>query len=360
MYRELDYFFDNDEFAQIDRHPDAYKFYLLRSISKKKDLVAFCDFANLEYTDPINSTLERCFSSRSITSQLLEEFIRRSYIQDRAEMALEYNTLIGELNRLETFDWGGSYQNSLERNIVNNYVKKMQNYNQLLSAIEGDLAESLKGYTLNSWYNHWTSILIEYLFKDHENVLPTIGQIKKIDFFIGQTPWDLKVTYFPEELLKQELRNLDFGIELTQVRRKAREIGIPIPTDLNDRSLNVHLQNILSESTDERAISFLRDLNSKKSLIINQKIENPEDLIIWLYENQGSRRFDAGKRIFLILIDKNNMFESWKLKRNITFLRSLVNDGIENIINGETYNISFNWEGREYRTEAAIVFVVRD
>ena len=37
--------------------------------------------------------------------------------------------------------------------------------------IEGSLLTSLRGYTLNSWYNHWTSILIEDLFKDHDSVL---------------------------------------------------------------------------------------------------------------------------------------------------------------------------------------------
>ena len=55
-----------------------------------------------------------------------------------------------------------------------------------------------------SWYNHWTSIIIEDIFKDHANVLPAVGLVKKIDFFVRDVPFDLKVTYLPEGYLKEK------------------------------------------------------------------------------------------------------------------------------------------------------------
>jgi len=36
-------------------------------------------------------------------------------------------------------------------------------------------------------YIHWTSIMIEESSKDHANVLPAVGLVKKIDFFIKDT-----------------------------------------------------------------------------------------------------------------------------------------------------------------------------
>jgi hypothetical protein len=45
-------------------------------------------------------------------------------------------------------------------------------------------------------------------------------------------------------------------------------------------------------------------------------MQNPLELMKWLYEEQGLRRFDAANRFFIILIDSNNLEESWKLKRN--------------------------------------------
>ena len=46
----------------------------------------------------------------------------------------------------------------------------------------------MRGYVLCSWYNHWTSIVIEDVFRDHPAVLPAIGQVKKIDFFATMFP----------------------------------------------------------------------------------------------------------------------------------------------------------------------------
>jgi len=36
-------------------------------------------------------------------------------------------------------------------------------------------------------------------------------------------------------------------------------------------------------------------------------MKNPAELIKWLYEEQGERRFDAANRFFLILVDLRNL-----------------------------------------------------
>ena len=48
-----------------------------------------------------------------------------------------------------------------------------------------------------------TTIGLEDIFKEHANVIPAIGQIKKIDFFVNDKPFDLKVTYLPEGYIKE-------------------------------------------------------------------------------------------------------------------------------------------------------------
>ena len=48
------------------------------------------------------------------------------------------------MNRLQYFDWGGSFGNSLEKNIVNNYVKKIQSYTQINEEIEKRFQEGVK------------------------------------------------------------------------------------------------------------------------------------------------------------------------------------------------------------------------
>lgn len=40
-------------------------------------------------------------------------------------------------------------------------------------------------------------IVIEDVFKDHPSVIPAVGLVKKIDFFLHGVPFDLKATYLP-------------------------------------------------------------------------------------------------------------------------------------------------------------------
>ncbi|EEX74179.1 hypothetical protein [Leptotrichia hofstadii] len=162
-----------------------------------------------------------------------------------------------------------------------------------------DLNYSLEGYTLNSWYNHWSSILIEDIFKQHKKVLPTVGLIKKIDFFIERIPFDLKVTYFPEEFMKEKLKEKNFGIELTRVKQICKKLSIEVKKEnKSDRVLNIQLQELLKENDSKEAKQFLNELNELKKEIIEEAINNPEELIKFLYEKQGERRFDASNRFF--------------------------------------------------------------
>ena len=57
-----------------------------------------------------------------------------------------------------------------------------------------------------SWYNNWTSYLIESIFKHHTKVISAVGEIKSVDFFINDIPVDLKVTYFPNQYMNDKLK----------------------------------------------------------------------------------------------------------------------------------------------------------
>ena len=48
-----------------------------------------------------------------------------------------------------------------------------------------------------TWFNHWTTVLIEEHISAHTKVIPTIKNIKGIDIFFDGQPFDLKVTYLP-------------------------------------------------------------------------------------------------------------------------------------------------------------------
>lgn len=48
-----------------------------------------------------------------------------------------------------------------------------------------------------TWFNHWTTVLIEDHISTHEAVVPTISNAKGIDIFFGGQPFDLKATNLP-------------------------------------------------------------------------------------------------------------------------------------------------------------------
>ena len=81
----------------------------------------------------------------------------------------------------------------------------------------------------------------------------------------------------------------------------------------------------ISERTDAESKKFIKEFKADRWKIVEDTIKDKKSLIKWLYEEQGERRFDAANRLFLVLIDKENMEDSWKMKRNIELLGDEVN-----------------------------------
>ncbi len=360
-FSELDNAFRNNDFPTIENDSRGIRFLKLRSMSRKAAMEEFCAQHNINL-EGINSKkyFSHVFETDTITDAMINTFINQKYGEEREDRLTNQDYLVDQLNRLQNFDWSGSFGNSLEKNIVNNYVKKIKSYEQINEEIEGNLLNSLRGYTLNSWYNHWTSIIIEDLFKDHEIVLPTVGLVKKIDFFINDIPFDLKVTYFPEQLLKDKLRASDYGNELTKLKRICRQLEIYIPTDLKDKALKLHLHNVVSEDPRPEAREFISELKRQKRTIIEDAEDNPAELKKWFYENQGEARFDASNRFFLVLTDETDMSNSWKLKRNVVFLRDKINEHLNNFsMDMPSLETEFYWhkDQQTYNCKSDILFL---
>lgn len=53
-----------------------------------------------------------------------------------------------------------------------------------------------------------------------------MGLIKKVDFLVGDIPFDLKVTYFPHGFIQMKRRELGLGTEVQELKRFARQKGI--------------------------------------------------------------------------------------------------------------------------------------
>ncbi len=360
-FKQLDKYFRENNFPIIENDTRGIRFLKLRSMSRRNTMEEFANLHNIDLTNTKpKDYFSFLFELEYISDEDINNFINTQYQIERSGRIINEEYLVDQLCRLQYFDWGGSYGNSLEKNIVNNYVKKIQSYDLINEEIEGRLLTSMRGYTLNSWYNHWTSIIIEDIFKDHENVLPTVGLVKKIDFFINDIPFDLKVTYFPEQLLADKLKENGYGNELTKLKQICRKLKIHIPTDLNNKDLKAHLYNKVSEDQRQEAIDFILDLTKHKKSILSESEKKPEELKRWFYENQGEARFDASNRFFLVLTDENDLSNSWKVKRNIVFLREKINEHLDNFkMDKSSLETQFYWKKSQqyYSCKSDILFI---
>ena len=338
----------------------------LKSIVRKEIISEFLSENKIELRETsLNGQFLELYNHFSMNPVQSHKLLNK-YIETKNKSllaALDTKKLVSELYKLKTFDWGGDYQNSLDKYLVSRYVKVLQSYDALVSKFETEIRTAVQGYVLNSWYNHWSSILIEHIFKSHEAVLPTVGQIKHVDFFIGNVPFDLKVTYLPAEYIKAKRNEFGFPVENTYLKGKARKLEIDF--DKNAKQMDIYYEIIekMKDKGTEKCKNVIERLKNEKVQILNEAQQNSHILAKWLYENQGEMRFGSENRLFLVLVDTEDFTGSWKLKRNMDLLKPVIKDYLDNFAKKKISDLKivFNYKGKPQTFTALtdVIFVVK-
>ena len=357
-FQQCETMYANDDMSLLASDESGYRFLLVKSLIRREYAHALSALLGRDMSTESVRTWARSVFDSSASVEDLKQVISAIYGIERAERFARESALTTEFYKMRSFDWGGLYQNSLEKTIVDNYVKKISDFGELNSAIESSLMDSLRGYVQCSWYNHWTSIVIEDIFKDHAIVTPAVGLIKKIDFFVDDIPFDLKVTYLPEGYIKDRRRESNLRPELTLLKQAARKQGAAIQSEIGDGALLEILWSLCADSADADSRDVVKELGRFRKQLKEESRANPTDLIRWFYENQGVRRFDASNRLFLVLTNGSNFFESWKLKRASQNLRSQVHAFLDDFdAQRSTSTLDFTWEGKTYSATACAIFI---
>jgi len=355
---------DSEDLQPFSYDREGQLWLKIKSIIRKEIVSEFVISTGVTLTETsLTKQFEELYEvlSRDVegSHELLNHYIMKKNIELLEN--IDHEKLVSELYKLKVFEWGGDYQNSLDKYLVSHYVKTISSYDLLLSKFDTEINRAVQGYVLNSWYNHWSSILIEHLFKSHSSVLPTVGQIKSVDFFINDVPFDLKVTYFPTEYLKQKRKEKGLPVELTFLKSKARELGIPFNSANSNSDIHYEIVEKLKDRGDSKCKSVLKEIKESNLSIVNETISSPKMLAKWLYENQGEMRFGSENRLFLVLIDTDDFSSSWKLKRNIDLLRPSISSFLDEFNNKkfEDLKIDFTYTGRPqlFSTIADIIFI---
>lgn len=316
-------FRDQDLFS-FNGNENAILWLKARAISRKELLIQFCENNNIKLTSTkIAQQKVELFAQlekKPDSMNMLNRFLRDKNNELYNKKGIDKNALKEDLYKVQHYEWGGDRNNSLDKHLVSRYVKVISKYDELCKK-QQEIADNAWHYIQNSWYNNWTSYLIESLFKDHTKVISAVGEIKSVDFFIGNNPIDLKVTFFPKEYMDLKLEEKLGKRELPWLKSKAKEINVTVGKDLTP---TLQVYSLTEQIKDHGEAGILDELKEYKKQVIDDVQKKPEDLMKWLYTKQGEMRFGAENRIFVILVDFSNMNDSWKMKRNFNLIEEKV------------------------------------
>ena len=287
--------------------------------------------------------------------QMLDDFLRAKNHEWYVAAGIDEAKLKEDLYKVHNYDWGGDRNNSLDKYLVSRFVKVVSNYDELVGR-RAEIAENAWNYVKNSWYNNWTSYLIESLFKHHPRVVPAVGEIKSVDFFIDSYPLDLKVTYFPEQYMAMKLREKLGKPELTWLKQQAKAAGIAISHCMTESQQRYAIMEKMWEIGLD---GVLAELKRKRREVVEEAQNDSKELMEWLYSNQGEMRFGAENRLFVVLVDSSDMSRSWKMKRAFGLIEPQVRHFLDNYDNYGLKEIDFAYKQMRYKTFANTIFVVK-
>jgi hypothetical protein len=169
------------------------------------------------------------------------------------------------------------------------------------------------------------------------------------------------VTYVPKGFMENERRNRKLTIkELSELKKTAKIFNLPFDQNRPDNELLIDLITAFSESSQEDVKAFYDNFVNIRRDIINETLQQPRELLRWLYENQGSQRFDASNRLFLVLVDTNSLEDSWKLKRDYTLLKNKIDEYLNTrSFNKDELLLNWSFNNNEYHSYADVLFIMK-
>lgn len=330
----------------------------VKAISKKASMKRFFDNNNIQLFstrigDQNRELYAQLLKTPKNSLELLNAFLRDVNNEWYRAKGVDENQLKNDLYKVDSYKWGGDQNNSLDKYLISHYVKDICKYDDLESKLL-EIQENAWKYVRTSWYNNWSSFLIESIFKHHPKVISAVGEIKSVDFFIDDTPLDLKVTYFPDNFMNEKLKvKLGGKNELAWLKTKARENGIGGMKEV--KTLAIAMEKIGAAGHDD----ILSELREKRREVIDDAVRNKCELMKNLYEKQGEMRFGAENRLFLILVDSSDMTQSWKMKRAFEQIEPAIINYLDGFSKASLSRIDFTFKDKAYSSMADVIFVVK-
>ena len=358
-YEKWDHEFRTNNLFAFNNNDKALLYLKVRAICRKTLITQFLKENNLTLkSTKVKEQFPELYALLENKSELIPKlncFLRNRNNEWYKEMGVDEDKVRTALRKINAYEWGGDHNNSLDQYLVRRYVKVISDYDTLQKKAK-EIQANAWNFVQTSWYNNWTSYLIESIFKKHKRVLSAIGEIKSVDFFIDNYPIDLKVTYFPNEFMEKKLKEKIGNKELAWLKKEAKKVKISPDKNLSDAEQLTFLKEELENHGHSNIIEVL---TKHKQEIIDEACKHPEELMRWLYENQSARLFGAENRLFLVLVDTKDMKQSWKMKRAFTLIEPTVNNYLDSFNAHSLKKINFTFNQKKYTSLSNIIFIIK-
>lgn len=358
-YEKWDHEFRTNNLFAFNNNPEALLYLKVRAICRKTLITQFVKENNLTLkSKKVKEQFPELYALLENKSELIPKldcFLRNRNNEWYKEMGVDENKVRTALHKINAYEWGGDQNNSLGQYLIRRYVKVISDYDTLQKKAN-EIQANAWNFVQTSWYNNWTSYLIESIFKKHKRVLSAIGEIKSVDFFIDKYPIDLKVTYFPNEFMEKKLKEKIGNKELAWLKKEAKKVKISPDKSLSDAD---QLTFLKEELENHGHSNIIKVLTKHKQKIIDKACKHPKELMKWLYENQSARLFGAENRLFLVLVDTKDMKQSWKMKRAFTLIEPTVKNYLDSFNDDSLKIINFTFKQKNYTSLSDIIFIIK-
>ncbi len=337
------------------------RYILIRSLANEhlKELIKNTTGEDLKKGKTVE-LYEKLYSS-DVTEDAIIDYIKKQYPivrEKRKEQEIHLPKIVEEFSDVKCGIRNDNL-NDTAKELVRD--KSIETKNDLEIKIDELLNGTIRGYILWQYYNQVTNDLIEHIFNDHKNVIPTLRKIKYVDFMVkvgnNIIPFDLKITHISDDyfdLYKKGLTSSTDGsdgyiigtnkseIELIKEHYKniKKELELPNYGGLK----KIEIINILNQLGTENTRTFIKSVLDDRRQMISEIENDLKSVEWWNYKYQGERLFKNNNRFFVFLAYKSSFEDARPLKGNLVAIEKKVTQKLNEIANGEFNDISYYYE----------------
>lgn len=363
MFKDLHKKFEKKEtdLYKLQQEEGFSRYILIRSLANEhlKQLIKISTGEALD-KGKAEELYEKLFLSK-ISEEEIIEYIKEKYPEVRAyrkEQEEHLPSIIQEFGEVKCGVRNDNL-NDTAKELVRD--KSIETKADLEKKVDALLDGTIRGYILWQYYNQVTNDLIEHIFNDHKNVIPTLRKIKYVDFMVKVgdkiIPFDLKVTHISDDyfdLFVKGLSHIEDKPDNYIVGNQKSEIEIikdhykkakkPLNLPNYGGLKKIEIIQILKEFGDQGIQEFLVDLSQSRKKIVQNLDSELKSVEWWNYKYQGERLFKNNNRFFVFLSYKDRFDDARPLKGNLEAIRAKVGEKLDNIVNGELNNIKYYYD----------------